>query len=165
MRYFVRLAGQDHSVDVVDDAGGKRILTEQGSRAASISGSDGSYRVLLDGRVVDLTLSGRGDSLQVFALGSVQGVNITSARDRVEGTSASDTKTTRRSVSAQMPGRILHVRVQPGQRVQKGQPLLVMEAMKMENELYADDELQIVSVTVQAGDAVEMGAELLVVES
>lgn len=165
MRYFVRLAGHDHSVDVVDGAGGKRVHTERGSHTASISGGDGSYRVLLDGRVVDLTLSGQGDSLQVFALGTEQKVSITSARDRVQGASVSDATTTRRSVCAQMPGRILHVRVQPGQRVQKGQPLLVMEAMKMENELYADDDLQIVAVTVQAGDAVEMGAALIVVES
>jgi biotin carboxyl carrier protein len=165
MRYVVQLAGREHSVEVVDTANGKVVRDEHGVRAVSLTGSEGSYRVLVDGRVVDLSLSEHGAKLEVVALGTTQQVSVVSERDRQAVTNAARTTSSRRAITAQMPGKVLHVRVQPGQQVSRGQGLLVMEAMKMENEIYADSDLQVVAVSVQTGDAVEMGAELLVVES
>jgi biotin carboxyl carrier protein len=121
--------------------------------------------VLIDGRVVDLSLSEHGTNLEVVSLGTTQQISIVSERDRQGVATGAQATTTRHVITAQMPGRILHVRVQPGQQVQQGQGLLVMEAMKMENELFADSDLHVLSVAVRPGDAVEMGAELLVVES
>lgn len=165
MRYFVQLAGKEHRVEVVDGANGKLVRDEHGSRAVRLIGGGGSYRILIDGRVVDLTLSGHGGTLEVFGLGTAQGVNIVSERDRPQGTHSASTAAKRHTITAQMPGRILQIQVAAGQQVKKGQALLVMEAMKMENELHADSDLHIVAVCVQSGDAVDMGAELLVVES
>jgi biotin carboxyl carrier protein len=64
-------------------------------------------------------------------------------------------------VRAQMPGKILKIWVAEGQVVQKDQPLLVMEAMKMENEIRAPMAGTVQSVNVSLGQAVESGAELL----
>jgi biotin carboxyl carrier protein len=165
MRYFVQLAGKEHRVEVVDTADGKVVRDEQGSRAVSLTGSDASYRILIQGRVIDLSLSEHGKNLEVVGLGTTQQVSIVSERDRPAVATATSTPTTRRAITAQMPGKVLHVRVQADQQVHSGQGLLVMEAMKMENEIYADSDLRVVTVCVQTGDAVEMGAELLVVES
>lgn len=165
MRYFVQLAGKEHRVEVVDGANGKLVRDEHGSRAVSLTGSDGSYRILIDGRVVDLTLSDHAGKLEVFGLGTARAVDIVSERDRPPGTHSASTASKQHAITAQMPGRILQVQVAAGQQVKRGQALLVMEAMKMENELHADSDLHIVTVSVQSGDAVEMGATLLVVES
>jgi pyruvate carboxylase subunit B len=62
---------------------------------------------------------------------------------------------------APMPGLVVRVDVQPGDKVQAGQPLVVMEAMKMENELRATAAGVVVSVRVQAGVAVEKGSILV----
>ena len=62
---------------------------------------------------------------------------------------------------APMPGLVVRVNVQPGDLVQAGQPLVVMEAMKMENELRSTSGGVVKAVRVQPGAAVEKGATLV----
>jgi glutaconyl-CoA/methylmalonyl-CoA decarboxylase subunit gamma len=64
-------------------------------------------------------------------------------------------------ITAPLPGNILEIRVNPGDIVEKGEVLLVMEAMKMENMVMADRKGVIESIGVKAGDAVLQG-DLLV---
>ena len=67
-------------------------------------------------------------------------------------------------VLAPMPGRLVRVLVQPGQQVQAGEGLLVMEAMKMENELRSPRSGRVAELPVREGQAVETAALLVVVE-
>ena len=59
-----------------------------------------------------------------------------------------------------MPGNILSVNVQNGSAVKKGDVLMILEAMKMENEIMAPCDGTVTSVSVQKGAAVESGAVL-----
>lgn len=61
-------------------------------------------------------------------------------------------------IKAPMPGTILDVRVQAGQTVKKGQVLVILEAMKMENEIQAPCDGTVSSVSVRKGDSVETQA-------
>ena len=63
-------------------------------------------------------------------------------------------------ITAPMPGTILKVNVQNGQSVKNGQVLLVLEAMKMENEIVAPCDGVVTSVTVTKGASVTAGAVL-----
>ena len=63
-------------------------------------------------------------------------------------------------VNAPMPGKILKVNATAGAAVKKGDVLVVLEAMKMENEIMAPRDCTVVSVDVQAGAAVENGTLL-----
>ena len=63
-------------------------------------------------------------------------------------------------VNAPMPGKILKVNVTAGQAVKKGDVLVVLEAMKMENEIVAPQDGTVASVNVAVGDMVEPGAVL-----
>ncbi len=65
------------------------------------------------------------------------------------------------SLKAGMPGKIVDIMVEAGQAVDAGQPLLIMEAMKMENEMKATHACVIKEVLVSKGDSVESGALLL----
>lgn len=67
------------------------------------------------------------------------------------------------SVSAPMPGTILSVSVKPGDAVKKNQVLMVLEAMKMENEIVAPAEGVVVAVNVAGGQAVNTGEPLCVI--
>jgi biotin carboxyl carrier protein len=60
-----------------------------------------------------------------------------------------------------MPGLIVRINVAPGDAVQPDQPLVVMEAMKMENELRSRSAGTVTAVRVQPGAAVEKGAVLV----
>lgn len=66
-------------------------------------------------------------------------------------------------VNAPMPGKILKVNVNAGAAVKKGDVLLVLEAMKMENEIKAPKDGTITSVNVNKGDAVESGTLLVTI--
>ena len=60
-----------------------------------------------------------------------------------------------------MPGKIIKVLVKEGDKVEEGTPLLIMEAMKMENEMKASGDAVIKKVLVETGDNVETGATLI----
>ncbi len=63
-------------------------------------------------------------------------------------------------VAAPMPGKILGLKVSPGQAVKRGDVLILLEAMKMENEIVAPSDGTVASVNVAIGDSVEAGATL-----
>ncbi len=67
------------------------------------------------------------------------------------------------TVAAPMPGNILAVNVQNGSAVKKGDVLMILEAMKMENEIMAPCDGTIASVNVTKGSTVETGAVLCVI--
>ena len=67
-------------------------------------------------------------------------------------------------VRSQMPGKVVRIEVQAGDSVRKGDPLLVMEAMKMENEIRASHAGVVKTVHVSPGQAVETGADLILME-
>ena len=64
------------------------------------------------------------------------------------------------SVTAPMPGKILNVKLQAGAVVKKGDVILILEAMKMENEIVAPEGGTIARINVATGDSVEAGAVL-----
>ncbi len=68
------------------------------------------------------------------------------------------------TVKAPMPGLVLDVHVSPGQQVQKGDTLLILEAMKMENVIKAIGDGTVKSVAVEKGMAVEKGHLLVEME-
>jgi 3-methylcrotonyl-CoA carboxylase alpha subunit len=68
------------------------------------------------------------------------------------------------ALEAPMPGRVAAVRVTAGQRVAKGEELLVVEAMKMENALRAPRDGVVRAIHVSAGDAVAPGRPLVEIE-
>ena len=67
-------------------------------------------------------------------------------------------------IRAIIPGRVVSLSVQPGQRVRAGDRLLVLEAMKMQNELRAPRDGTVGRVAVLAGQTVELGDVLLTLE-
>jgi biotin carboxyl carrier protein len=68
-------------------------------------------------------------------------------------------------VKAPMPGKVVKVLVAPGERVSAGQPVLLFEAMKMQNELRSPQDGTVVSMDVETGQAVESRERLYVVDS
>lgn len=69
-----------------------------------------------------------------------------------------------KNIIAPLPGTIIEIMVQPGDRVSAGQTVAVLEAMKMENELLAEYSCRVVSVNVSEGERVAAGTEIITVE-
>ena len=64
------------------------------------------------------------------------------------------------AVTAPMPGKSLGIKAEPGKAVAKGEVIIILEAMKMENEIVAPSDGTIASINVSVGDSVEAGATL-----
>lgn len=68
------------------------------------------------------------------------------------------------NIKAPMPGLIIDVMVEPGQEIEKGTPILILEAMKMENVLKADGDGIVKSIEIKQGQAVDKGQILIEME-
>lgn len=108
---------------------------------------DGDYRVYLRGEVLELRIERPRDRRLDELLRST-------ASGRPAGS----------LLRAPMPGLVKELLVAPGDNVERGTPLLILEAMKMENELRADAEYIVSSVEIEAGSPVEKGAVLVRLE-
>ena len=68
------------------------------------------------------------------------------------------------SIDSPMPGKVIKILAKEGEEVKRGQGVIVVEAMKMENELKAPKDGVIKEIKVKEGDAVEAGARLALIE-
>jgi biotin carboxyl carrier protein len=108
---------------------------------------------------LDVGIGNRVFEAQVTTVrkGRVQSHESATARDERTAAAAE------RSVKTPMPGRVVKLLVAVGDRVDAGQPVIVVEAMKMENELRAPAGGTVTDVRAAAGMAVEAGAVLMVI--
>ena len=95
----------------------------------------GAYSILLAGRSFEVTVEGAGDGLLLRTAGREFHVEIFDPRSWRRGRGGSVEIEGRQQVAAPMPGKIVRVLAALGQKVEAGQGLLVIEAMKMQNEI------------------------------
>ncbi len=123
------------------------------------------YSLLIDNHSWQVLVEREGDEYRISIDGELYVVNVQDERTRKiqkalsKGAAASGEFT----LKAPMPGLVRSVPVQVGQEVQKGQGLVILEAMKMENELRASRAGIVRDVRVKPGDAVELGQTLVVI--
>ncbi len=67
-------------------------------------------------------------------------------------------------ITSPLPGKIISINVKQGQKIKRGDLLLVLEAMKMENEVFASHEATVKEIYAKAGDTVETNARLIRLE-
>jgi biotin carboxyl carrier protein len=167
MRYFVTFpSGEESEVDVVHLPSGQ-VRVEVGGRSFEVDAlvpAAGATSMRVDGRVLDLWMEGTPPDVGVIALGRRFYARAESERTRALAAAGAGRGGSSKGdglVTSPMPGRVLKVLVQEGDAVTPGTPLLVVEAMKMENELFADRDGTIAKVFVTPGTNVEGGAKLL----
>ncbi len=125
----------------------------------------GTLSLLVDGRSYSATLDERGPRVHVRLDGSAFPIEILDERKlRLRRAAGRFTVEGKQTVTAPMPGKVVKVLVAPGAEVKEGQGLLVIEAMKMENELKSPKAGKVTELAVKEGQPVEGGARLVTVE-
>jgi len=118
----------------------------------------GVFSVLVDGRSFEVRV---GESVEVQ--GRRFRVEVRDPRNTSKGSKASPVEG-RHSIRSPMPGKVIRVLVEKGAAVETGQGLVVVEAMKMQNEMKAPWPARVLEVRVQGGDTVTAGETLVVLE-
>ena len=114
-----------------------------------------NYRITVNGNVYDVEVEEVGASASQSA--PVAPVKATAP---VKAAAPAATGAGSVKINAPMPGKILSVKASVGQAVKKGDTIMVLEAMKMENEIPAPADGTIASIDVKEGASVEAGAVL-----
>jgi biotin carboxyl carrier protein len=167
MRWVVRGSSGQHEVTVEPSAEGYEVSVDGRRQLIDflcLDGSVASLRFIEDGRSFNVTFQRRDRSRwrvavveREFDLAVVSPVEAIDQVSGVEGRGPS-------RLEAPIPGKVVAVNVSRGDDVKPGQSLVVLEAMKMENELAAEQGGTVAAVHVEPGATVEAGALLVELE-
>jgi pyruvate carboxylase subunit B len=163
MKYFVTVGGREMEVEV----DGERVTVGGRTVTATLESIPGTpvRHLVLDGRSLALPVEGEGRGQWAITLhGERHGVEVVDERARhVRSLTASKERSGGGSaLKAPMPGLVVRLQVAVGDRVAAGASVVVLEAMKMENQLKSPGAGVVAEIRVAAGQAVEKG-QLLVV--
>lgn len=114
-----------------------------------------NYRITVNGTAYDVAVEELGSSVAP-AVSTVKPAPAAPAAAPAPAASSAGSI----AVTSPMPGKILAVKASVGQAVKKGDVVLILEAMKMENEVVAPEDGTIASIAVAVGSAVEAGDTL-----
>jgi biotin carboxyl carrier protein len=160
MRYVVSIAEQTFELDVAPRAEGGYLVRGPDGRESVVESLDGGPELLslrVDGHTVSV-LPGEGE---VRLGGERYAVRAENWQERAASRAVAQQGGQLASISATMPGRIVGVLCAKGAQVAANAPLIVIEAMKMQNELCAKSEAVVRAVHVEVGQTVERGTLLV----
>jgi oxaloacetate decarboxylase (Na+ extruding) subunit alpha len=167
VRLLVSAGGVTHTVELEEGNDTGLIRVKVDDREYLIDAANpgpGLYSLLLRGTVYRAWVWQRRARREVQIGPWSTSVEVAPAQVRRPSTKSAAALGGRQEVTAPMSGRVVQVLVQPGQAVQEGESLVIIEAMKMETEIRAVARGQVKDIQVQAGMAVEAGQLLLVIE-
>jgi pyruvate carboxylase subunit B len=162
MKYFVSLGGREYEIEVDGD----HVIVNGERLPAALTTIPGSpvRQLLLAGRSYAMPVEPAGSGRWRLGVhGEIHEADVVDERTRhIRSLTGDGRKATGAgTLKAPMPGLVVRVQVELGQEVAAGTPVIVLEAMKMENQLKAAAPARVAAVRVQAGQAVEKGQVLL----
>lgn len=128
---------------------------------------DGKRRVSVDGEEFEVSMDKEGDYWKVEVEGKIFSIKVEGGK---EGASSpkkrKGARKTRRSgvVSSSIPGKIISISVMEEDFVSEGDVIMILEAMKMQNEIQAPISGKIIELNCKPGDSIEANSPLLIIE-
>lgn len=166
MKYEVRISGKTHIVELERRADGWQASIEGKSGITADVGeiAPNVFSILLSGRSHEVYVTpSSGGQLQLHTSGLeflAEVIDPRSWRGRRHGGAEAEG---RQQILAPMPGKVVRVLMKAGDTVEAGQGLLVVEAMKMQNEIRSPKSGKVERVLVAEGQAVNAGEALCIV--
>ena len=165
MRYFVTLGEREIAVDVIPlPAGGLEVRMDGQKVDVDVVHLGDTLSARIDGDVLDMTVE--GDLPDLGVVSRTVRTYVRAESERMRAASAARGHVGEGGdgvVVSPMPGRVVKLLVGKGDAVEPGVPLVVVEAMKMENELRATRAGTVTDVFVAPGATVEGGAKLIAI--
>jgi biotin carboxyl carrier protein len=162
MKYITTVEGKQFTVEIIDEkhvsVNGKMYEVD----FESVSGQP-VYSLILDGKSHESYIARADDDWQVLLRGRLYPVTVEDEREKRLRAAAGGgvAESGEFILKAPMPGLVVAVPVNEGQEVKKGQVILILESMKMQNELKAPRDGTVQRIKVKAGESVEQKQTLL----
>lgn len=167
MRYLVDTGSEKLTVEITEGSNGPEVVVNDEPISLSLVAENG-YRhllMLLDSLSYDTEVFRSNGRTQVFLLGRQFECRVEDERlARVREVAGAAAAASGARLRAPMPGLVVRILREPGAEVKKGESLIIVEAMKMENELKAPSSGRIVEFQVKQGQAVDKGDLLVTLE-
>ena len=165
MKLFAEIEGEKSPLELKRE--GERVSAEVGGRRYALEVREpeaGVYLLLHEGRVYECRVSGEGTSAEVRVGDRSYQVHLSDPKRLRGAGAAAGHEAGRAQVHAPMPGKVVRVLVEQGQEVEAGAGLVVVEAMKMQNELKSPKAGTVAELHARVGATVNAGEVLVVVE-
>lgn len=168
MAYIVTLGDQTHRIEIqeLEEDHLYRVVIDGVERI--VDGREVGrhlYSLVIDQRSFTVDVAAKGDDYIVACEGKSFRVRLLDERRALRpGEGHADSREGVKEIRAFMPGKVVEVLVKVGDEVSKDQGVLIIEAMKMENEVRAPVAGKIKDIRVSSGQAVETGELLVVLE-
>lgn len=167
MNYEIELDGRKHRLSILSRASEDTwqvLMDGQPCAADARLLEPNILSLLIDGKSFRVLFDSRADAAAVVVGERRLPYRIDDPRSLRSRANVDAGETGPRSIVAPMPGRIVRVLVAPGVQVEAQQGLIVVEAMKMQNELKAPRAGRVARISVDVGATVQAGDVLLVIE-
>ena len=164
MKLHIEIGGKKRHVEMTQ-AGERPVWTIDGQHvgADAIEVSPGSYSILVNGKSFEVRMEQAGAELRAIAGSREFRIAISDEREWRRKRGSAIEAEGRQQVLAPMPGKIVRLLVKTGDTVRAGQGLLVVEAMKMQNEIRAPKSGTIDRLAVVEGQTVNAGEVVAIV--
>ncbi len=165
MKYTATIGDRTYEIEIAGD----RPVTINGEPHAADFREiepDALYSLLIDNRSCEILVERSGDEFKLWIDGELYEVCVSDERTRriEKGLGKGAAPSGEVIVKAPMPGLVRGVSAEVGQEVKAGQGLVILEAMKMENELRSPRAGSVKEIRVKPGDKVEHGQALVVIK-
>jgi biotin carboxyl carrier protein len=167
MAFIAKMGEQDYLVEIEENGKSVHRVSVDGNEFVVDGKKTGrtNYSLIVDNRSFEIEVDNTDDEYRVLVDGRNYRIHLVDERRVRIGSAQSGLELQgRQSISVPMPGKIVAVLATEGDTVEKGQGLVIVEAMKMENEVRSPIAGEVKEIKVKPGDTVEGGAVLLIVE-
>lgn len=165
MKYIATVEGESYEIEINEDG---EILAEGERLPADFMpvAEQSVYSLIFESRSFEGHISPGAQGYEVLLRGKRYTVQVEDERSRLlrQVGGASVAAGGPFKLKSPMPGLVVDVPVAKGDEVSKGENLIILESMKMQNELKAPRDGKVVRINVRAGDSVQQDAVLLVLE-
>lgn len=164
MNCEVRIGRRNRTVKITSTSSRLEFsLDGQGVPADVVEVEPNVFSVLFSGEAFEVRVHKSPQGVRIYVDGREYGAELNDPRQWRRNAGGASSTAGRQSVFAPMPGKVVRVLVQPGARVTLGQGLLVVEAMKMQNEIKSPKEGTVDRINAEEGKAVNAGEVLAVI--
>jgi biotin carboxyl carrier protein len=162
--FEIELAGKKHRVETTTRGEREQwSIDGRALEADAVEVSPGVYSILVDGKSFEVRVEPFAGKLRVAAAGREIEASVRDPREWRRGRGGSSETEGRQQILAPMPGKVVRLLVATGDTVQAGQGIIVVEAMKMQNEIRSPKSGTVERLAVIEGQAVNAGEIVAIV--